>query len=561
MANVHLGTDGKYTVTAGDSTSSFDTLREALDAALPAVATHEKAATLRNPDTGELNGAWRWLPATDVEPVAVGGVRIDAQAVEEMAASLNARPGPIPVDGGPTPPGMLPSAVHGTAYDSGTPANGWAHWGVVVAGPTAEQAKLYLYAELEPTIARETDAGRIATGSVHFGYASLDGEAPRGVELISHALTNDPAVKTLAPANSVRDREIRRSNHMTGVLRARPLGGSMKTQQKNQAQRGQAMDAKAKLFGMLGIDPADDDAEWKARQVICTITEQADAEEAIAAILNGAPAPAPAVAASAQFRASLLALDAAIEAKDAKALLAGLRDATGDAAPPAPVTPAEPRAAVAGLADEPAKDAWITSMLGALVAAGIITDANDATAALDLVGNYKPGGADPAALPADQQMQQAAPPAAAKSAAAEHEVVRAKLSALENELAELRPLRDAERARAHSARIDALARQHNLTVTPALRAKLIAVTPDALEASFAVLSAPPAAPAGEVMDGGGTRAASSPDTLKAAVDAEMEAARAALSAKAPAHLVRSHAQKLARAKHPHLFEVGGTSAD
>lgn len=228
MSNVHLDADGKFTVSAGDSTDAYGSLREALDAALPTVATHEKAARLRDPDTSDLNGVWRWLPATDVEPAAIGGVRIDAQAIREMADSLNTRPGPIPVDGGPTPKGLLASDVHGTASTGGgTPANGWAHWAVVVEGPTPEAAKLYLYAELVPEVAREVDAGRIATGSVHFGAKTIDGELPRDVELISHALTNDPAVKTLAPANSVRGQFLlSRSIHSGIALRARALPAS-----------------------------------------------------------------------------------------------------------------------------------------------------------------------------------------------------------------------------------------------------------------------------------------------------------------------------------------------
>jgi hypothetical protein len=381
MSNVRLDADGKHTVTAGDTTDAYTSLREALDAALPTVATHEKQARLRNVDTGELNGAWRWLPATDVEPAAIGGVRIDAQAIVEMADSLNARPGPIPIDGGPTPNGMLPSDVHGTASTGGgTPANGWAHWGVVVLGPGPDDAKLYLYSELVPEVAREVDAGRIATGSVHFGAATLEGELPRGVELISHALTNDPAVKTLAPANSVRTPHLlSRAVHLGTALRARtPMEKPMSTTNKTTNVRGQAMEAEAKIFAALGVDPKADDADYQLRERIWAVMSAADAEEAVEAILGGgAPPPAP-VAASAAFRTKLKSLDALIVAKNAKGLAQALRDATLAAPPAAPAA----GTAVAGLADAAAKDTFITQVMAALVQAGLAKEGDDAPTAL-----------------------------------------------------------------------------------------------------------------------------------------------------------------------------------
>src|SRR6266403_671908 len=272
--HVSFSTDGKYTVTAGDSTTEFTSLREARDAALPTVATFEKTARLRNVDTGELNGGWRWLPACDVEKHAENGIRIDVQAIDEMAASLNAKPRPIPIDGGPTPPGMLPSEVHGTALTGGgTLANGYAHWGIVVAGPVDDAASLYLFAELEPTVARQIDAGRMAEGSVHFGYAEKSGDLPRGVELISHALTNDPAVQTLAPANSVKSarrlsmlsaslRSAHRSPNFTRTTRTeKPMKKTtVRKQFHAMALRGPALDKLTSVCASLGI-AIDDEME------------------------------------------------------------------------------------------------------------------------------------------------------------------------------------------------------------------------------------------------------------------------------------------------------------
>lgn len=205
---------------AGDDARVYATLREALDVALAHVASKPKAPFLRDPDSGEKNGEWRWLPATEEELAAIDGVRIDAIAIDEMAASLNERMTPIPIDGGPAPSGMLASEVHGTASThGGTPANGWAHWGVSVSGSDGV-AELYLWAELVPSVAREIDAGRIAMGSVHFGCARIEGEdSPRGCVLISHALTNNPAVTTLAPANSVR------TDGLTSAWRSRTIAG------------------------------------------------------------------------------------------------------------------------------------------------------------------------------------------------------------------------------------------------------------------------------------------------------------------------------------------------
>jgi hypothetical protein len=228
MTIVQASSRGFDVVVDGKATSSHATLRAALDAARGKVPCAAKVPFLRNPDTDAVNGAWRWLPATEEEPVAIGGVRIDAKAIEEMAASLNARATPIPVDGGPTPTGMLASQVHGTAHSGGaTPANGWAHCGVVVLGADGLH-ELYLWAELVPSVAREIDAGRIALGSVHFGFGRLDGEAPRECVLVSHALTNDPAVTSLAPANSVRvgDRDLRSARRSRQLVGSRSSGAT-----------------------------------------------------------------------------------------------------------------------------------------------------------------------------------------------------------------------------------------------------------------------------------------------------------------------------------------------
>lgn len=547
MSTVHLDAAGRYTVTAGTSTDTYATLREALDAALPVVATYEKPATLRNPDSGALNGAWRWLPATDVEPVAVGGVRIDATAIEEMAASLNSRPGPVPIDGGPTPAGMLPSEVHGTAFTGGgTLANGWAHWGVVVAGPSESDAKLYLYAELVPEVARELDAGRMATGSVHFGYATLDGETPRGVELISHALTNDPAVKTLAPANSVRNGApltVRRGHQLAGgVMRARakrnrPMKTSIATASN---LRGPALDKLTQICVLLGIDVnAEIDAEcWESptEDAISLLKRASELEKVLAG------APASPVAASAAARA--------------------------DGVPPPAAPAAEPatqRAPVAGLADEAAKDAWITQVMTALTTAGL-GDGTDAGASLEALSKaadkIKGAMSADAAAPAD--------PGAAQMGA-ERSRDHAELLGLRAAVAELQKrVKDADERDAlasDSAWFDAEVAKRSTDKLPFRvsdedRSRVFS-SRSALGAKWredialVYLSARHQPPTGTVMpdsmdERGGNDAAM---TVSGATDACMEEARKSAGKNEPKHITRGRAQDIARQRYPGAFNA------
>lgn len=177
---------------------SYATRDAALEAARSVLSASVKPAYLRDEVTRAAVGAWRWLDATAVEDVDGGDApRIDEGAIESMAARLNASSMARPIDGGPG------SVVHGTAHDTGTPANGWAHLGVPVVHPDG-RLHLYVYGELLPEIARELDRGRLAHGSVHVRGDSVDETgAILGAELASHALTNDPVVQTLMPASAL----------------------------------------------------------------------------------------------------------------------------------------------------------------------------------------------------------------------------------------------------------------------------------------------------------------------------------------------------------------------
>lgn len=296
---VHASAGGGWDLVGSGGGKHCETLRDALDSALAVITGgRSKPVYLRNPDTGEADGAWRWLPACEEEDAPIKGVRIDAEALREAAASLNARPTAIAIDGGPTPPGMLPSEVHGTPMTGGaTPANGWAHWAVCVVN-AAQRTELYLYGELVPVVARELDAGRIGAGSVDLRFQSVDGDAPRGVELASFALTNDPAVKTLMPPNSQRAAEgalfAVRTYRLasTAVLRGKaPI--MSKTKAKKKTLRGPATDAEAKLFALFGLDPADEDSDCDLIDAVFRVMQAADLEEAVDAINGVAPLEAP----------------------------------------------------------------------------------------------------------------------------------------------------------------------------------------------------------------------------------------------------------------------------
>lgn len=286
--------DGTYEVTAGTSIDSYDDLKEALNAELAAVATFEKPTYFRD-DAGEPNGEWRWLYACSIEPKAVRGVRIDAEAIREMADSLNTKTRAVPIDGGPTPPGMLPSEVHGTPLTGGaTLSNGRAHWGVVVEGPDEDQAQLYLWAELLPIVAKEIDAGRMAEGSVAFKAGRYDGELARDIDFHSYALTNDPSQQDMAPANSVRravslcamraatPKEIRMSKTKTAAKKT--------TVRKACSHlRGHAMDKLAEVCTALGVDiDSEMDSEaWESPSsaALSALKTLASAEK----VLEGAP--------------------------------------------------------------------------------------------------------------------------------------------------------------------------------------------------------------------------------------------------------------------------------
>lgn len=231
---------------------TYASRNEALDAALVELGSPLKGAVLKG-DDGAAVGAWRWLDATSEEPESAAldengelvRPRITAAAIESMAAQLNASPMPRPIDGGVVPADLLPSAPHGTAEDSGTPANGWAHAGVPFVTAKGE-THLALRGELWPTVAREFDRGRIAYGSVHVeGDAVDETGAIENATLESHALTNRPVVQTLVPSTAM----LSRSRRAVITLRGKSTMGTKKVI----TLRGPALDAITKVCAELGV--------------------------------------------------------------------------------------------------------------------------------------------------------------------------------------------------------------------------------------------------------------------------------------------------------------------
>jgi hypothetical protein len=179
--------------------ASHGTMRGALDAARPLLGATQHEPHLR--EEGEPVGQFAWLDAAAVEPSDPDGF-FDADALTELAVSLNTGAMPIPIDGGAAKE-LSPSPVHGTADDSSTPANGWGHAGVIVE--RTDGPHLYMLAELWPSVAKDVERGRIAYGSVlAMTPQRAESGAYRGCRLVGHALTNVPVIRTLTPSTAVR---------------------------------------------------------------------------------------------------------------------------------------------------------------------------------------------------------------------------------------------------------------------------------------------------------------------------------------------------------------------
>src|SRR5690606_2868593 len=126
----------------------------------------------------------------------------------------------------------------------------------------------------------EVDLGRLAYGSIRFGFDEVDEAddfAVKGAVLISHALTNDPAVTTLTAGS-----ERRRGNEPVHVAcRSRRSSFMSKP---NKSQRGPASEILSKLAEMLGISPEQlTEDPWSLTDAIYALQSAEKVEEIIEA--------------------------------------------------------------------------------------------------------------------------------------------------------------------------------------------------------------------------------------------------------------------------------------
>jgi len=288
------------------------TVRDALTSALDveSVRGFVKSANLRS--GGEADGEWRWLDAASVEDQPIGKTRIGEQALWEMAESLNVRGSAIPINGGGGPEGLGASQPHGDAKSGGDHlANGYAHLGVPVVGVDA-RVHLFLWGELVAEIAAEVDRGRLAYGSVYFGYTSVDEDdnyAVVGATLVSHALTNDPANTNLSAGSERRRADgqqracrSRWSTQMTLTIEQLTELHAVATDATAprskryvavrdiaRAMRGAAGDIigeAAALLGMSAEELAED--QWKLSDLLWALLDEAKIED----VLEGSEKPA-----------------------------------------------------------------------------------------------------------------------------------------------------------------------------------------------------------------------------------------------------------------------------
>lgn len=269
---------------------------EALDEALARNGGRTKDAILRDPDTKNLNGEWRWLHATDVEDVpAYDGARIDETTVTQAVENLNAQGIPRPINGGSSD-----SPGHGDAGQ--TLANGYAHHAIEVVAADGRHGA-YVIAELVPDVARNIDAGRIAYTSIGLGgTTSEDDDAIRDAFFDHLALTNTPAVTTLKPSAAIRKSGEQfvalRSSRLARALGPNRKGPAMKTTIRKElaklSLRGAALDALTKLCATLNISMDDEmsSEEWESPAVaaVRAVRTLAAAEKTLEAINGASPA-------------------------------------------------------------------------------------------------------------------------------------------------------------------------------------------------------------------------------------------------------------------------------
>lgn len=520
----------------GVTLSTHETPRKALSAGmeLDEVAALTKRANLR--EDGEPIGAWRWLDASaeEDEPIVIAndkgepvGSRITASSLWEMAASLNTRGSAVPINGGGAPrPGLGDSLPHGDDMGGDHLANGYAHVGVPVTDRTG-RVHLYLWSELLPEIAAEVDLGRLAYGSVRFGFDSADpndGYAIKGAVLVSHALTNDPAVTSLTAGS-----ERRRTDEPTHVAcRSRRTSMSI----KNAAQRGPVRDALVKIAGILGISAETlDDDPYSLTEAVYALKDAAKAEAVTEAIM-GAEMPEPAEgepAEEARARSAIRAAHALAERQRP----VSQREVEG----------VEPEAV------EPLLERFIAFARTVLAkpdaAPGEVADELEARQdeIADALGEDAP--------PADDSGAGEGGEGEAERSRGRSELVslRSRVERIESDLA-------AERAKVSEYEtgewIDSEVSKRSLSLPKTERSKLLGVAMEkGRDVVEMILDARSTPPTGNPLDGQRSRVSHDPQTIAEAADECMAEVREKHPDEQP-HVQRARAQKLARIRYPHL---------
>lgn len=527
-----------------------------------AAAGFIKRANLR--EDGEPIGAWRWLDATAEEDAPIGGTRITAEAIWEMAAHLNGRKSAVPVNGGPAPKGYAESLPHGDAYFGGDhPANGYAHVGLPILDEDG-RTHLALFVELLPNVAREVDSGRLAYGSIRFDFESVDHEdndAIQGAILVSHALTNDPAVTTLTAGSERR----RSGQSMFTACRGREV----RMPGKQTSQRGPAAEILTKLAEMLGISPEQlTEDPWSLTDAIYALQSAEKVEEIIEAAGEVPAEPSgdsDEMQARAVLRGAVRAAQIAkrevegVEPDEAEPMLEQFVELAGEVLDKPDAEPAEL------LAELEARKAEIAEALGNDAPEGDPTteptgeerEEGDEDEEEREKGKDKPG--------ADKDPEMFAKPGSddeddkfAKKSAREMRTIAASLrKRAEKAEGELKAEREKVARFETAAWLDEAITARQLPMPKAEREKLLKFAIEkGRDVAEAILDARNRPPATNPMYGKGAPVRHQPRSFREATDLCMAEAREAAAPDTPNQLVRAAAQKLARSRWPELTESG-----
>ena len=291
MAAIVRETADGWEVVDGTKATAYTTRREALDAARALLGEDTKPAILRDADTGEPSGAWRWIHATNEEAESIDNARIDAVTVRELVDSLNAKTKAEPIVGG-TPD----SPSHANAGNH--PANGYAHQAVEVVDADGTHGA-YAWSEFVTEVDANIASGRLAWASIGAGGTLNEDGAIRNADWDHVLITNKPAQHNLVSGSAVRTAGERvvavRSYPLTPRIRMAAKKTTVRAELTKLALRGPALDALTKLCASLGISMDDEMAseEWESPCVaaVRAVRTLAAAEKTLEA-LTGTPGEA-----------------------------------------------------------------------------------------------------------------------------------------------------------------------------------------------------------------------------------------------------------------------------